>query len=461
MAAPSLYRLPDELILGPVLQKFPCRERQIRSLATLLTPSAAPCRNLTVHGVEATGKTAVITSLLRNIARHVSSLRYSVVHTDQCITARHLFESIVSAVSESLDASRNRQRTRCETLAQLDVELCQFLKYETKETDFRFVLVLDALDRARDAPPTLIPAMARLSEIIPCLTVVFIMTGPRADHLRAPSSPSLLFPPYEKTELIRILSLTPPQLPVANTTSQEIVDLWPRFCAAVYDALVRSAARSLPAFRRACDTLWPRFVDPVEKGLYKPTEFSKLLVAGRTHFQDESVLNPSIVSRRPGQGPITGKAGADLPALLPRTARILLLCAYLASHNATRHDQALFSTHHALGRRNRRANGSSSKHRKIARKLLGAHVFVLERMLAIFAAVRLEWIDHPTLGKGGLDGDVGMALSTLTSLRLLHRVGTGGDVMDRGGKWRINVGWDVVRGVGRSVGVEVEEWLID
>lgn len=119
-----------------------------------------------MHGVEATGKTAVITSLLRNIARHVSTLRYSVVHADQCITARHLFESIVSAVSESLHASSNRQRTRCETLAQLDVELCQFLKYETKETDFRFVLVLDALDRARDAPPTLIPAMARLSEIV-------------------------------------------------------------------------------------------------------------------------------------------------------------------------------------------------------------------------------------------------------------------------------------------------------
>lgn len=40
------------------------------------------------------------------------------------------------------------------------------LKYEDRGEDFRFVLVLDGLDKARDAPPTLVPAMARLSEIV-------------------------------------------------------------------------------------------------------------------------------------------------------------------------------------------------------------------------------------------------------------------------------------------------------
>lgn len=86
-------------------------------------------------------------------------------------------------------------------------------------------------------------------------------------------------------------------------------------------------------------------------------------------------------------------------------------------------------------------------------------------MLAIFAAVRTEWLDDSAVRARaravGLDGDVGVALATLASLRLLSRVGVGGDVMDRGGKWRINVGWEVVRGVGRSMGVEVEEWLIE
>lgn len=160
----------------------------------------------------------------------------------------------------------------------------------------------------------------------------------------------------------------------------------------------------------------------------------------------------------------------DLTTLLPITTRLLLLAAYLASHNAAKHDLVLFSTFHH-GRKKRRGGGfvapkrgRPSKHRKISRKLLGAHAFVLERMLAIFAALRAEWAADSIFGSGSasvVDGDVGMALSTLASLRLLMKVGTAGDPMDRGGKWRINVGWDIIRGVGRSLGIEVEEWLID
>lgn len=108
--------------------------------------------------------------------------------------------------------------------------------------------------------------------------------------------------------------------------------------------------------------------------------------------------------------------------------------------------------------------GVRSKHRKIARKLLGAHAFVLERMVAIYTAVRSEWGIGGAVGSvnGNLDADVGMALATLSSLRLLVRVGgASGDPLDRGGKWKVNVGWEVVRGLGRSMSVEVEEWLID
>jgi origin recognition complex subunit 5 len=273
----------------------------------------------------------------------------------------------------------------------------------------------------------------------------------------------------------------------AAITQADIDSLWPRFCAAVYDALVRPAARSLPAFRAACHALWPRFIAPLvlqqqqqqpngaSHPVYTAKDFSKLLVAARTHFQDETVLNPSIISARPSAtldrttAPSSSSSSSasptttDLATLLPRTARVLLMCAYLASHNPARHDLALFSTHHRLTRKRRsHGHGRASSHRKIARKLLGAHAFVLERMLAIYAAVRGEWLDEDaSRSTASLDGDVGTALATLSSLRLLNRVGAGADVMDRGAKWRINVGWEVVRGVGRSMGVEVEEWLME
>lgn len=231
-------------------------------------------------------------------------------------------------------------------------------------------------------------------------------------------------------------------------------------------------------------------------GTHSAKDFSKLLVAARVHFQDETLLNPSIVSTvryaemiitpngvtsSHGKGqslnasstskPSSKSAAAPnsiagLTALLPTTARILLLAAYLASHNAARYDLTLFSTYHH-GRKRRKGGfvasrgPQRSKHRKIARKLLGAHAFVLERMMAIFESVRSEWVGYgSTIGAAGVDGDVGMAMATLMSLRLLIRVGAG-DVMDRGGKWRINVGWEAIRGIGRSIGVEIEEWLIE
>ncbi|KAH8906752.1 hypothetical protein BR93DRAFT_937711 [Coniochaeta sp. PMI_546] len=515
----DFFQLPDELIFSALSQRFPCRDAQIRTLTTLVYPYVAPCRNIVIHGTEATGKSTVTEAVLEKLASlddgpdQTRLLRYAVVNSVECITGRHLLERTVSKVADALEWE-NRP-TRCENLSQLTVELSKMLLYPPQHLqwpqDFRFVLVFDAIDRQREAPHTLLPALARLSEIvsrpdcssktivmltcpplvkIPCLTTIFIVTSPPANFLHTSSVPHIHFPNYNKTEFVSILSLTPPPT-LPNTTPEETSELWARFTSAVHDALTRAAARTLPTFRHATEALWPRFTAPILAGTHGPREFSKLIVAARVHFHDERLLDPGIVSSRTApplppsttatptkstQPPTKSSSHSDLTALLPSTARLLLLAAYLASHNAARHDLTLFSTHHH-GRRRRRGGlsvhrparrNANKQHRKIARKLLGAHAFVLERMLAIFAAVRREWDDRSREddddgGPAGVDGDVGMAIATLASLRLLVRVGGAGgaDVMDRGGKWRVNVGWEVVRGLGRSIGVEVEEWLIE
>lgn len=374
------------------------------------------------------------------------------------------------------------------------------------------------MDKQRDAPPTLMPALARLYETvsrkypsfkneaaweqpliknrqISCLTCVFIVTTPPAGFLRACPTSYLYFPPYNKSELINILLKEPPshthKTPSAaedvqeSTLDPDEANLWTKFCAAVYDSLAQSAGRSLPSFKNSCYTLWPRFIAPIVAGTNTPHQFSKLLIAARPFFQDEAFLNPKIVSPRVSTSKISIENGKQpssgyfesslvstistsqplvgLTGLLPTTARVLLLSAYIASHNTVRHDLTLFSTHYS-GRKRRRAGPNSSranhrnKQRKISRKLLGAHAFLLERLLAIFEAVRTEWIPLAVLS--GIDGDIGMGLATLASLRLLIRVGAG-DIMDRSGKWRINIGWEIIRGIGRGVGVNIEEWLME
>ncbi|KAI1159553.1 origin recognition complex subunit 5 C-terminus-domain-containing protein [Nemania serpens] len=505
--ASTIFDLPDDL-LASLTTTFPCRDAQINALTTLVHPRIAPCRNIVVHGAEATGKSAIIGELLRTLRDHSpSDLDYAIVKSAECVTARHLFERTVGLVGDVL---RNRPAPgRCETLAALTAELSKMLKYVEGDVRPRFVLAFDGIDRQRDAPPTLLPALARLSEIvrqktpfvsppIPNLTTIFIVTMPAPSLLRISSPPHVYFPPYTKAQYIAILSRTPPpSLP--NTTQQDTTDLWTRFSAAVHDSLTRPAAHTLPRLEHSCAALWPRFTAPVAAGTHRAREFSKLLIAARAYFQDESVLEPGIQRASAAGDTAAAKTSTststsekkrnkstDLSALLPPTARYLLIAAYLASHNAPRHDNLLFSTWHAGGARRRRRGGGGgggiagsatpnrgrrAKHRRIARKLLGPGVFVLERMVAIYVATRLEWAGGPEDGKAGVDGDVGMAIATLASLRLLVRVGGrvagatvgagGGADLDRGGKWRVNVGWEVIRGVGRSMGVEVEEWLVE
>jgi origin recognition complex subunit 5 len=108
----------------------------------------------------------------------------------------------------------------------------------------------------------------------------------------------------------------------------------------------------------------------------------------------------------------------------------------------------------------RTTKASASRSRKISRKLLGPQAFVLERMLAIFHAIREE--SRGAKGRGNVNGsaDLQTAIATLVSLRLLVRIGNA-DALDGGARYRVAVGWEVVRSVGRSVGIEVEEWVGD
>ena len=354
----------------------------------------------------------------------------------------------------------------------------------------RFVLVFDGIDHQRDAPATLLPALARMGEIVSCLpslllnvltamqiphlTTVFITTAPRPSFLHVSGVPHIHFPSYTKTELLSIISTTKPhpQLPAGAT---ETKDLWTRFSSAVYDSLSKHSSRDILSFRAVCLRLWGPFIAPIQDGTYNSAQFSRLLVANRSLFQNESVLIPALISEKPKtHNPFQQqeKKHHGVSTQLPYYSRLLLVAAYLASFNAPRTDVVHFLKS-ATQRRRKKGGGTAlssatkagvGKSRKISRKLLGPQAFVLERMLAIFQAIR-EDADGGRNGKGrGVDGsaDVQMAIATLASLRLLVRIGAGaGDVLDAGSRWRIAVGWEVVRGVARSVGVEAEDYLAD
>lgn len=99
---------------------------------------------------------------------------------------------------------------------------------------------------------------------------------------------------------------------------------------------------------------------------------------------------------------------------------------------------------------NQTPSKSTQKHRKIPRNLLAPSPFPLERLLAVTHALMPHSMPQTA--------DILAQIATLVSLRLLLRSGAG-DALDPSVRWKVNVGWDLVASLGRSVGLEVRDFV--
>jgi len=161
--------------LNNLNKQFPCRELQIRVLSTLIgvrrlmfesrttttnlaQGSFPSSSNLVVHGLEATGKSSIVKAILQT-----SGVPHAIVDSRECITARQLLERTVSQCIDVLKDDRINplQLPRCDSLSTLQICLENMFRSQEK-----FILVFDGIDKQRDAPPTMLPALARLGEYV-------------------------------------------------------------------------------------------------------------------------------------------------------------------------------------------------------------------------------------------------------------------------------------------------------
>ncbi|KAF2427180.1 hypothetical protein EJ08DRAFT_593322 [Tothia fuscella] len=447
--------LPDELLLETLVGQFPCRESQIQILGTFFNPSfpTPPC--VVLHGLEATGKSSITKSILKS-----SEIPHAIVDSRECITGRQLMEralaSCLDAISDIEDVDLSAF-WRCENLSALQVHLELLLQNQK-----RFILVFDGIDKQREASPTLLPALARFGEIIPCLSIVFIISVPSPRSFHTAGIPHVHFPPYTRDECIRILSLSPPQIfedGIDNEVNPDYDEekaaeddafVWSRFCNIVWESLASNAACNLASFRAVCDKLWRPFVAPIVKGDFGTRNLPRLVVHTKPLFQNEDVLMNSIVRRDP-----TKTTKPIITHELPFHSKWVLCAAYLASYNPPRHDQIFFMKASEKKRKKKGgdgARGKASKHRKIPRSLLAPSPIPLDRLLAVLHSILPHSLPQ--------NADILTQLATLSSLRLLQRAGVAGsDVLDPACKWRVNCGWDYVVALGRSIGLEMRDYL--
>lgn len=70
-------------------------------------------------------------------------------------------QAVRKSIVEGDEDGAEEYNNRCENVSALVVHLERLLKDRGK-----FVLVFDGVDKQRDAPPTLLPALARLGECV-------------------------------------------------------------------------------------------------------------------------------------------------------------------------------------------------------------------------------------------------------------------------------------------------------
>ena len=56
--------------------------------------------------------------------------------------------------------------------------------------------------------------------------------------------------------------------------------------------------------------------------------------------------------------------------------------------------------------------------------------------------------------------DIQAQIATLTSLRLLVKA-TALDPLDGSAKWKVNVGWEYIRGIARSIKFDIEDYMLE
>lgn len=169
----------DKSIATTLIDAISCREAQIRQLAAIFCSaqlSSSPSTTV-VHGVKSTGKSLTISSLFKSCNQKKNNIRHAIVRSADWLDSRELLQAVLSAVvniskeenmkknvvdrDTDIDTDNTDGRRRCESISAFVVQLQLLLEGKGKT-----ILVIDGIDRQREPWQTLLPAIARLGEVV-------------------------------------------------------------------------------------------------------------------------------------------------------------------------------------------------------------------------------------------------------------------------------------------------------
>ncbi|XP_056001217.1 origin recognition complex subunit 5-like [Ostrea edulis] len=438
---------PDRETLS-LTKLLPCRESQIKLLTTLFGKRGdMTVPALFVYGHTATGKSAVINSVLKT-----HKLPHVLVNCVECYSSGFLYEAVLCALYTCQGSQKSDAPVRCDNMndfVRLFRQTCVNLDL-LNETVY---IVLDKAERLREMDANILPAFLRLQELVDgnvCMIMLSEIVWEKFQCGTGFQEPYVVhFPDYNKDELLRILMRSAPA-----EFSEDLYQMYLSLVLSVFHIV----CRNLSELQHLAAINFKKYIEPIKNGEATESDNRKLWKNFEPHLkkalqtvylrevsstQWERMLEESDMGKMITQQGLSSRTHVELPYY----SKYLLIAAYLASYNPARSDKKFFSKH-----------SDKKKKPKVVRKqertnnhVLGPKPFPLDRLMAVFYAI--------VEGKVAPTANIFMQITSLVSVHLLAQV-AGNDQIDVP-KYKCLVSFDFIKSVARTVNFDVVRYLYD
>ncbi|KTW26135.1 hypothetical protein T552_03028 [Pneumocystis carinii B80] len=440
-----------------LIDRFPGRTAQIEQLAVFLEEKKiSQIPSLIIHGHRFTGKSSVLRGVLECFKAD-----FVWIDCQDCFSQRILLERTIYELREIIGKNKEYELLRLEDFGGFTVSIQNlFLKTKWKSNVIMVFDHVEQLHQFKVTIPTIV--LLRLAELsfVPYLTTVLITTSLDTLSWGSYHVPTIYFPPYSKSEFIEIMSLHKDSIVLlSNTlnfgneiTSADGINLWQKFCRIIWDTFGSVIEGDFDLFFSISKKLWPIFIEPIKEGkatnkdiikLYKFSQQAAELSSSKAILEELSKLtyHKGFIHDFESQS-VTDLSWAS---------KYLIIASYLASYNPPKYDFALFSRFKDHTKKRKRIKKPTST--MISQRLIGPKSFVLERMLTIFLAIQSN--------EDILTFDIYTQIENLATLKMIIRTSLTSDKLDSASRWKVNVSWNFVQKIAKSVGFELEDYLIE
>lgn len=462
------------------------RDYQIETLSSFLhaDPKITP-PNLVIQGYSSTGKTHTLQQFFA-----VNHFLINVwLEPIELVTWKPFMQAVARIIQNKLKSIFHNVKTP--DYDPLDVEepylLVKFLNnlfenYQSLLQDpICIFLVCDGFDSLQDLDAALFHKFVSLHELISVdlkIQLRIIYTIQDMAFIERYSSlclPLVVFPRYTMDQIIDILIFTRAQELIESQklrekvlqgqidecSDDEFLSVAINFIKLIVQAFHSYTGNNISTLNDLIDFKWESYVDKINRqNIFDPLGLYRSAIA--IFLTTDDSLNADF----PENSHQKSENEATQTYELSPISKYLLIAAYICSYLEPRYDSSVFSrkSHVKTGR----VSYGRRKKMEINPRYLQPSIFSVERLLAVFQAIfpidtkaqrgSLASLKEDSLMRANVE--VFQNLAELHSLKLLATtVGKNIDFLNYKVKWKVNVPWEIVSEVSKSVNFDVGQYF--